>query len=34
MKRKTKKKIFLVYIGFMFGIVSTTLLLFFTNHLK
>jgi hypothetical protein len=34
MKKKTKRNIFLVYIGLMGGITLTILILFFTNHLK
>jgi len=34
MKKRTKRKIFLVYIGFMGGITLTILTLYFTNHLK
>jgi hypothetical protein len=34
MRKRTRKKIFLIYIGFMAGITLTILALYYTNHLK
>jgi hypothetical protein len=34
MKKKTKLKIFLVYVGFIIGIIITVITLALTGHLK